>query len=234
MNKQLFEKLFIVSFFGILLTILLGIIGYDSLRAALPFLEKKNISPSSELMILEKKFMSGEISKLQYDSLTDNYKISVTAKNFNVSSAEVIKEMPAWLKDLGFVPPVDMVFESVFSNYTSQSNPDEGFNSAELVYMGNYDTALIRAKHFAEVFKLKKHSLAPEINNLGKNSKFVHPVTYLNYQLLKPTGDYLISVQVLPSGRLSFMFTNNKQLNDRLLTYQPLNNRVNNTTNRKK
>lgn len=234
MNKQLFQKLFIVSFFGILFTILIGIVGYDSIWAALPFVEKSKSKPDDELMLLEKKFMSGDISKAEYDSLTDIYKQKMEKIFFASSDAPISEEMPDWLKKLGFQPPANMVFEPIFSSYTSSSNPKEGFNSAELVYKGVYDTALLRSQQIAEMFNLEKHSLLPDNSKRQADVKVLHPLVYLNYQLSKPSSDYLISAQVLPSGRLSVIFTNNKQLNAKLLAYQPLNNRVNSTVNRKK
>lgn len=234
MSKRLFEKLFIVSFIGVILTVIIGMVGYDSIRAAIPALKNDSKKPVNELMILEKSLLTGKISRQEYDSLADRIKSNIVSTDLALSTRELEKELPDWLKTLGFKPPSDMVFEPVFSGYTTISNPEEGFNSAELVFSGNYDTALVRAKQYADYYKLHKHSLTPSQVKIRKGPNVSHPVVYLNYQLSKPAGEYLISVQVLPSGRLSIVFTDNNQLNEKLLTYKPLNNRRNDEMNRKK
>lgn len=234
MSKRLFEKLFIVSFIGVILTVIIGMVGYDSIRAAIPALKNDSKKPVNELMILEKSLLTGKISRQEYDSLADRIKTNKVSTDIVPSTRELERELPDWLKALGFKPPSDMVFEPVFSGYTALSNPEEGFNSAELVFSGNYDTALTRAKQYADFFKLQKHSLTPPQVKTRVGPRVAHPVVYLNYQLSKPAGKYLISVQVLPAGRLSLVFTDNNQLNEKLLTYKPLNNRRNNKMNRKK
>lgn len=233
MNKQLFEKLFIVSIFGVLITIFLGLVGYDSLRAALPFLPSAKNNANAEVVQLERNFAEGIISKHEYDSLSVIYKTKLSKSlDFNDKLLKKI-EIPNWLKNLGFEPPKDMQIEPIFSEITSVKNAQEGFNSVELVYLGNYDTAVARATQYAKNLNLEKHSLvlqSEKSNSTG--ARF--PLTFLNYHLGKPESEYLISVQVLASGKLTVMVTNNKQLNDRLLTYQPLNTRIKSPANHKK
>jgi hypothetical protein len=66
--------------------------------------------------------------------------------------------------------------------------------------------------------------------NLSANPE----ISYLNYSLGNTNLDFLISIHVEPSGRLTIMVTNNRQLNERLLVYGPLNNRQNGSAKQKK
>ena len=129
-----------------------------------------------------------------------------------------------------------MKFDPIFSNYTSIDDPSEGFNSVSLVYTGSYEQAIEQAEKIAvsaklsagRIFKAKGSPASKENVKPGSSA------SYLNYSLGNTNHEYLISVQVEPSGRLTIMATDNKQLNERLLAYEPLNNRQNSAAKRKK
>jgi hypothetical protein len=144
--------------------------------------------------------------------------------------------MPEWVTKLGISEPKGLKFDQVFSNFTSENNPSEGFNSVSLVYTGDYDEAVAQAGKLAEKAKLTpggnfKAKGGPVSRMPGSNNRIV---SYMNYSLSDMNQDFLISVQVEPSGSLTIMVTDKKQLDKCLLAYEPLNNRLNSALKRKK
>jgi hypothetical protein len=144
--------------------------------------------------------------------------------------------MPDWVHSLGIIEPEGLKFDKIFSDYTSIDNPTEGFNSVLLVYTGSYEKAVEAANNLAVSAKLSiggvfKAKGSPANTAMHKNNT---EISYLNYSLGNTNQDFLISVQVEPSGRLTIMVTDNKQLKERLLAYEPLNNRLNSAAKQKK
>ena len=129
-----------------------------------------------------------------------------------------------------------MKFDQDFSNSTSVADPSEGFNSVSLVYTGSYEKAVEEAAKIAAkaklsvggVFKAKGSPVKAGVKKTNTS------ISYVNYSLDKSNQDFLISIQVEPSGLLTLMVTDNKQLNKCLLAYQPLNNRMNSDSKQKK
>jgi hypothetical protein len=124
----------------------------------------------------------------------------------------------------------------VFSNYTSVDDPAEGFNSVSLVYSGTYEQAMAEAARIAQNANL---SSGRNFKTKGSPVKNMDPkancgISYMNYTLGNTDKDFLISMEVEPSGRLTIMVTDNKQLNECLLVYEPLNNRQNSAAKLKK
>jgi len=231
-NKKV-EKNIIIYFIGLIVT-LFAILGGDMvLKAELPANTKTQIDFGKQLQSLEKDLETGKLSLHQFDSLSIQIRLQKERNELFTEETRKLDKMPEWVKELGISVPEGMKFDKVFSEYTSVDDPTEGFNSVSLVYTGNYETAIAEAQRIAASAHLEDggvHFVKNKSRNVTRNSM----VNYLNYSLENANQDYLISVQVVPSGRLTIMVTDNKQLNERLLVYEPLNNRQNNAAKRKK
>jgi len=231
-NKKV-EKNIIIYFIGLIVA-LFAILGGDMvLKAELPANTKTQIDFGMQLQSLENDLETGKISLHHFDSLSTQLRLQKERNEQFTDEIRTLDKMPEWVKELGITVPEGMKFDQVFSDYTSVDDPTEGFNSVSLVYTGTYETAIAEAERIAASAHLEVggvHFVKNKSQNVTRNSM----VNYLNYSLENANQDYLISVQVVSSGRLTIMVTDNKQLNERLLVYEPLNNRQNNTAKRKK
>jgi hypothetical protein len=146
------------------------------------------------------------------------------------------EHMPEWVLHLGINEPEGLKLDGDFSSFTSVDDPSQGFNSVSLVYTGNYDKAIKEAEKIAEHLKLTSTgnfiAVGSPVNHT--DLKLNKMIMYTNYSLGNSDQDFLISVQVEPSGKLILGVTDNKQLNKCLLAYAPLNNRQNSASKRKK
>jgi len=236
MTKVKIEKIIIISFIGLIVAFFVGLGGNIIIIAGSPAsVSKTEINFEKRLQQLEDDMASGKITKYDYDSLTEILHIQMQQQAvLQYDSLHTVK-MPGWVTRLGINEPQGMKLDPVFSSYTFEDDPSEGFNSVTLVYAGEYNKAMKEATKIASNAKLFaggnfKAKGSPVNLNLSDNPG----VSYLNYNLENADQDFLISVQVAPSGRLTIMVTDNKQLNERLLAYEPLNNRQNSALKRKK
>ncbi len=237
MVKVKFEKLIIISLIGLSAIVLVGLGGNIALKAGLPARESKpEVDFEKRLLILENDMASGVISQHQFDSLTDLLRIQKKRQVALQYESQNVVKMPAWLTQLGVIEPEGLKFDPVFSSFTYKEDPTEGFNSVSLVYTGSYESAVAEANRIAAQANLTKSKNLIAIGSPSRkeNKAAKQRVIFMNYDLESADQDFLISVEVEPSGRLTLMATDNKQLNERLLTYEPLNNRFNGASKQKK
>ncbi len=237
MLKVRIGKILVISFIGLIVAFFVGLGGNFILQAGLPTsVPKTEFNFEKSLQILEDDLDKGTITKHEYDSLSAQLHIKMERRYLLQDERNNPDKMPGWVTKLGITEPDGMKFDPIFSNYTSIDDPSEGFNSVSLVYTGSYEQAIEQAEKIAvsaklsagRIFKAKGSPASKENVKPGSSA------SYLNYSLGNTNHEYLISVQVEPSGRLTIMATDNKQLNERLLAYEPLNNRQNSAAKRKK
>jgi hypothetical protein len=237
MTKLKFEKIIIISFIGLIVAFLIGLGGNAVLKAGLPSSAKETeVDYENRLKLLENNLLEGNITRNEYDSISNIIHLQIQSSVASRDEAHNLDKIPDWVVELGITQPNGMKFDPTFSDYTSVDSPSEGFNSVSLVYNGTYEVAVAEAAKIAESAKL---SLAKNLKQRGRpivktKIKSNIGISYLNYSLGNTDKDFLISVQVAPSGRLTIMVTNSKQLNERLLAYEPINNRKNSKAKQKK
>jgi len=237
MTKVKVEKVVVISFIVLIGIFLVGLNGNRVLKAGSPDSDPKSeVNIEERLRTLEDELESGKIAKREYDSLANILRVQIRGSEAVENEPHIIDKMPEWVTELGIPEPEGLRFDRDFSSFTSINNPSEGFNSVSLVYTGTYDNAVREAAKIAASAKL---SLAGNFVAKGSPSKkttFLNKnvVRYLNYSLDNTKQEFLISVQVDLSGRLTLAVTNNKQLNECLMAYAPLNNRHNSEAKRKK
>ena len=231
------EKIIIISFIGLIVAFLVGLGGNIVLKAGLPTSAKgAEVDFEKRIKSLESDLVAGYITRHTFDSISEQLHLQIERKEALKENNHSLEKIPDWVVQLGIGQPNGMKFDPIFSDYTSIDSPSEGFNSVSLVYNGSYEVAVAEAFKIAESAKL---SLAGVLKMKGRpvlkaRTKHNPEISYLNYSLGNTDKDFLISVQVMPSGRLTIMVTDRKQLNKRLLVYEPLNIRNNNSSKRKK
>ncbi len=238
MTKVKVEKILAISFIGFIITFILLSGGTTSLTAGQPTLvSKTEVNFEKRLQTLEDDLVSGSITKHEYDSLSDLLRLQIRRSEALKEEKPNPDRMPAWVTSLGIHEPQGMKFDPVFSHYTFFTDPTERFNSVSLVYTGEYEKAVEEAARIAANAKLTLSGDFRAIGSPARNEKAVKKnqvVRYLNYSLETNSQDFLISLQVDPSGRLTLMVTDNKQLNACLMAYEPLNIRENGDSKQKK
>lgn len=237
MNKTKVEKILVISFIGLIVIFLVGLGGNLVLKAGSPAsTTKTEVNFEKRLQSLEDDLLAGNITKHEFDSLSNLLRTQLERNAALQDESHNPDKMPEWVTKLGISEPDGMKFDQVFSNYTSVNDPAEGFNSVSLVYNGSYDKAIVEAARIAESANLSIGGVFKAKGNPSKHKVSINcpVVTYMNYNLGKSNQDFLISVRVEPSGLLTIMVTDNKQLNECLLAYEPLNNRHNSKLKQKK
>ncbi|MEI6060028.1 MAG: hypothetical protein WCR72_04935 [Bacteroidota bacterium] len=237
MTKVKIEKNIKISFIVLIVTVFAALGGNFALKAGSPATSPKpGINYENRLQLLEKDLASGKVSRVEFDSLSELLHAQILRNEALQIENHNPDKMPEWVTKLGISEPSGMKFDQVFSNSTSVDNSSEGFNSVSLVYTGSYEIALEDARKIAEQAKIPPGRIFKAKGSPTRNAdpKLNSEVSYLNYSLGKADQDYLISIQVEPSGRLIIMVTDNKQLSSCLLAYEPLNNRLNVPAKRKK
>lgn len=237
MIKFKVEKNLVISFIGLIIITLVGIGGNLVSKAESPTsAPKSEFNFDKRLRLLEDEFVEGNISKHEFDSLSGLLRLQMERSAALKDDSHNPDKMPEWVTKLGITEPNGMKFDQVFSNSTSVDDPREGFNSVSLVYTGPYEKAMEEAARIASnakltiggLFKAQGSPNSPLVT--GNNSG----IRYVNYSLNNTNQDFLVSVQVEPSGLLTIMVTDNKQLNACLLAYEPLNNRQKGNLKQKK
>jgi len=231
------RKLLIISLIGTILTVFAGLSGDIVLKAESPaHSTKSDFNFNESLHTLDADLQAGKLTKITYDSLYLQLHAQMKRRETLQADNHIPDKMPQWVRDLGMPVPENMVYEPVFSEFTTQEYPSEGFNSVNLVYTGNYEEAVKQAAKIAEACHLSKAG-----NFIAKGSPMVtetqegsRPVSYLNYSLTHCDQDFLISVQVKPTGRMSISVTDNKQLTACLIASKPSNYRLNHQAKKKK
>lgn len=237
MTKIKVEKYIIISFIGLIITLFVGLGGNIVLQAGLPASDSKTeVNFENRIQSLETDLLAGTITRHEYDSLLEE--LHIQAKQIDALEDENNSpdKIPDWVTKLGICEPEGLKFDQVFSNYTSVDDPSDGFNSVSLVYTGDYAKAVAAAEKLAAGAKLSlsgnfiakggpAHKSTVNMNRI---------IRYMNYNLGDMDHDFLISVQVEPSGSMFIMVTDKKQLDKCLLAYEPLKNRLNSASKRKK
>lgn len=231
-------KILVISFIGFIITFSVGLGGNTVLKAGLPTSKLKiEVNFEKQMQMLEDELLTGKISRITFDSLSDEIRSQLSRKDVMDSDSHLLEKLPEWVSQLGISKPQGMKFDKAFSDFTSVENPSEGFNSVTLVYFGTYEKAVEEATRIARDANLAfgvdfKAKGSPERKSSVSNEK--SGISFLNYNLGDTKKDFLISVKVEPSGRLTITVTDNKQLNDCLSAYAPLNNRQNSHSKQKK
>lgn len=180
---------------------------------------------TKEIMELQKKLDNGEITQENFEKLSkelgEKYgqefeEISPDVKSIK---SDKIKSLPQWAKDLGLIEPVGMKFDNSASKVTSADEAIEKVNSLVFCYDGEYKHAKIEAEKIAKSANVpisKEIEQARELaEKLGTDQGLIMGITYTNYvPFMGGVSEYLISIIVEESGRLTITASNLKQVGE--------------------
>lgn len=180
---------------------------------------------TKEIMELQKKLDNGEITQENFEKLSkelgEKYGQEFEEISSDVKSikSDKIKSLPQWAKDLGLIEPEGMKFDKSASKVTSADEAIEKVNSLVFCYDGEYKHAKIEAEKIAKRANVpisKEIELARELaEKLGTDQGLIMGITYTNYvPFMGGVSEYLISIIVEESGRLTITASNLKQVGE--------------------
>ncbi|MBK9292666.1 MAG: SHOCT domain-containing protein [Bacteroidetes bacterium] len=181
-----------------------------------------------ELDQLEKQRAAGEISDEEFRRKTsmvkDTYGRALSKGNTNPN----ITDLPGWAIELGLSTPNGMQLDQAFSQITSVSNPDEGFNSLLLVYNGDYQTAMKEAERIARQARIPLSKDFQEAREISEKfgSTPLKGIAYMNFEPFKNDAPINVSITVDENGVLTISAVDVQQMNRQLER-----SRLNNTPN---
>ena len=132
-----------------------------------------------------------------------------------VSNFHPTDGLPEWAKQLGLSEPVGMVLDNEYSQITSESNENEGFNSVTLVYHGDYDIAMKQSGIIAGKAKIPMSKDFEDALTLSEkyNINSIKGASYLNFEFGSDDNPrYNISITVSDDGTLTINATDTYSL----------------------
>ncbi|MFK5856602.1 MAG: hypothetical protein QM503_10755 [Bacteroidota bacterium] len=135
------------------------------------------------------------------------------------SNINPVTGIPSWAKQLGLTAPANMVFDSDFSQSTSENNADEGFNSIILVYNGSYAEAIKQAGIIAQMANIPMSQDYKDALTLSQeyDIETIKGASYINFEFgSKNNPRYNISITVDDKGVLTINATDTQALMNQL------------------
>lgn len=167
-----------------------------------------------EVNKVEQKRALGEISDKEAErqllEIKETYGRTLAKKsNFNPATS-----LPQWANHLNLTEPAGMRLDPDYSQMTSANNPDEGFNSVLLVYVGDYNLAMKEAARIARIANIpmgKDYMQAVELSKTY-NTEPIKGVAYMNFDPFIEDKDFNISITVDESGMLTISVVDVQQM----------------------
>jgi hypothetical protein len=159
----------------------------------------------TEVNKVESKRALGEISDAEADrqllEIKETYGRTI-ARSSNLNPAT---SLPQWAQQLRLTEPSGMKLDPDYSQMTTVDNPDEGFNSVLLVYLGDYELAMKEAARIAKIANIplgKDYIQAVELSKTY-NTTPIKGVAYMNFDPFIEDKDFNISITVDEAGMLT-------------------------------
>jgi hypothetical protein len=159
----------------------------------------------AEVNKVERKRALGEISNDEADrqllEIKETYGRTI-ARRSNLNPAT---SLPPWAQQLRLTEPAGMKLDPDYSQMTTVENPDEGFNSVLLVYLGDYNLAMKEAARIAKTANIplgKDYLQAVELSKTY-NTDPIKGVAYMNFDPFIEDKDFNISITVDEAGMLT-------------------------------
>lgn len=177
-------------------------------------------SLEKELNKVKEKRNAGIISNDEAQKQIDFINKTLGRKVARSTNYHPTSSLPRWAVQLGLSTPAGMVLDSDYSQLTSESNPDEGFNSLLMVYKSNYETAMRQAA----IIAAKAHvPMTPEYKTIRKmnaqsgNDDIIKGIAYMNFEPGAPNQPrYAIAITVSQKGVLTISATDTQKMEKQL------------------
>ncbi len=172
----------------------------------------------SELDALEKQRATGELSDEEFRRKTSMVKDTYGRALVKRDPQQNFTGLPGWAVELGLSMPNGMQLDQAFSQITSASNADEGFNSVLLVFNGDYQTAMQEANRIARQARIPLSKDFEEARDIAEKygSSPLKGIAYMNFEPFKKDAPVNISITVDETGVLTISAVDVQQMNRQL------------------
>jgi hypothetical protein len=172
----------------------------------------------SELDALEKQRALGEVSDEEYRRKTNMVKDTYGRALAKREPQRNFTGLPTWAIELGLSMPNGMQLDQSFSQITSVSNAEEGFNSVLLVFNGDYQTAMQEATRIARQARIPLSKDFEEARDIAEKygSSPLKGIAYMNFEPFKRDAAVNISITVDETGVLTISAVDVQQMNRQL------------------
>lgn len=175
-----------------------------------------------EIDRIEQMKAAGSISEREADQMLDDVKDTYGRMIAKRSNQNPATGLPNWARALGLSEPRNMVLDADFSQLTSASNPDEGFNSVLLVYNGSYEVAMEEAKRIANQANIPISKDFQQAAELAKtySTHSMKGIAYMNFDPFVSDAEYNISITVDELGTLTISAVDMDQMRVQFEDYE--------------
>lgn len=177
-------------------------------------------SLEKELNKVKEERDAGKITDSEAQKMMDVINKTLGRKVARSTNYHPASKLPVWAVRLGLTTPVNMVIDSDYSQVTSESNPDEGFNSLLMVYKANYEAAMKQAAIIAaraNIPMTPEYKTIRELNANAKGEDVIKGVAYMNFEPGAPNQPkYAIAITVSEKGVLTISATDSRQMEQQL------------------
>ncbi len=190
---------------------------YNKVDSALVLIDQMQI----EIDKVEAKRDRGEINEVEAEAKSDQIKNSFGRRIARASNVNPTTKLPLWANRLGLSEPQGMQIDVDFSQSTSESNPNDGYNSVLLVYRGGYNQAMDQARIIASKAHIPMSKDFEDAQILAKEYgiESLKGMAYMNFEMgATELPPYTLAITVDEDGTLTISATDTKKLAEQLET----------------
>jgi len=168
---------------------------------------------------IESDRISGRITDTEAIDKLNEINNTLGRKIARKTNNSPVAGMPQWAMRLGLTEPEGMLFDNDFSQSTSETNTNEGFNSVIMVYRGDYEFALEQADLIAKRAGIPLSQDYKDALQLKKEYGIenIKGASYMNFKIgADDNPKYNISITVDNDGTLTINATDTEALLDQL------------------
>jgi hypothetical protein len=190
---------------------------YNKVDSALLLIDQMQV----EIDRIEESRKRGDLESSAADEKTDQIRNRYGRKIARASNLNPTTKLPLWATRLGLTEPKGMSIDIDYSQSTSESNPDDGYNSVLLVYRGEYNQAMNQARMIASMANIPMSKDFKDAQVLASEYgiESLKGMAYMNFELgAAELPPYTLSITVDEDGTLTISATDTQKLAAQLET----------------
>lgn len=172
-----------------------------------------------ELVIVEEQQQNGQLDAGEAKRARQRIRSDYGNRISQNSQVMPVTGLPLWASQLGLSEPVGMTLDANFSQSTSESNLNEGYNSIVLVYRGSYDRAMQQAQIISSRASIPMSKDFADAQQLAREYDIavLKGMAYMNFEIgATQLPPYSIAITVDEDGTLTISATDTQKFNEQL------------------
>ncbi len=173
----------------------------------------------NELNQIDEQQELGKMEDIEAKTEKDKIRSDFGRRIAQNSNLKPVTGLPGWALRLGLTEPHGMKLDMTFSQATSETNPNEGYNSVILVYRGTYDQAMKQAQLIAAQASIPMSKDFEDAQKLAREYDIatLKGMAYMNFEIGSANlPHYSIAITVDEDGILTISATDTDKFNEQL------------------